>query len=201
MKTRRLLIAFCLCLLYPCLSNRSRALDLDTPVIDTPVLDKPAQAAYYHVRDAPFFALGGVGIAGTISQEEKDLGLLLQHKGAGAAFEALLNDPGTTAEGKLYALPGLKLLEARSLRAAPRPGPDQAGERPVEATAFVRKVRGYFSAYQAITAEVAVLRGCLASSRPFRAVAQDIDRGIIGLSAPLSEPNHEPAEGRASKAH
>ncbi len=71
------------------------------------------EAAVATLRQAPRFALGGIGFAGVVSEEEKALRLLLTQPGAERLFDRLLQT--ATPEGQLYALLGCEQV-ATSVR-------------------------------------------------------------------------------------
>lgn len=170
------LILICLCLSF---CPAAFALDLD----------EKGKAAYETLRTATIFAIGGVGITGTLSEQEKALGLLLPRKDAAAAFEALLKDPGTPTGGQLYALLGLKLLEPR----LPAPGTKKTEEQLREDDAFRQKVRSYVSSYLSRTTDATVMKGCLLTRRPVSSVAEEIDKGLVRLSLRPLPPRPKPA--------
>src|SRR5690349_783833 len=61
------------------------------------------------LQDAGSFALGGIGVAGTMSSGERALREVLKQPDAVARLEALLS--GASPAGKLYALLGLKIRD------------------------------------------------------------------------------------------
>lgn len=124
-----------------------------------------APAAYAVVRDAPRFAVGGVGFAAILSEEEKALGTLVERKDAAATLEGLLKDRRATVSGRLYALLGLKHLAAG------------------EPKAFAERLRAHFAAYRSRGEEVEVMSGCVVFREPVSAVAKKIESGDLRLSA------------------
>jgi hypothetical protein len=96
------------------------------------------------------FALGGVGVAGTMSAGERALRELLKNPDAVARLEALL--PSASPAGKLYALLGLRIRDRA------------AYERALE------KCR-------TTDATVETARGCMLSREPFRDLVKEIERG------------------------
>ena len=73
-----------------------------------PALSAPAVAAYDELHQTEYFALGGVGFAGTTSQSELAFRELARDENGAAAFIALLDDQTTAKAGQLYALLGLQ---------------------------------------------------------------------------------------------
>jgi hypothetical protein len=74
----------------------------------------PLQAtqSYGTLRSAHIFSLGGVGIAGTHTPEEKAYDVLIQASDAEQQLCRLLAE-GNTIEGKMYALYGFRQLRVR----------------------------------------------------------------------------------------
>jgi hypothetical protein len=96
------------------------------------------------------FALGGIGVAGTMSEGERALREILKQPDALARLDALVSS-GSTA-GKLYALLGLRIRDrAASARA-------------------LEKCR-------TIDAKVETARGCIISQESFRDLLKEIERG------------------------
>ena len=102
------------------------------------------------LQSAGSFALGGVGVAGTMSSGERALREVLKNPDAVARLEALL--PNASPAGKLYALLGLRIRDRA------------AYERALE------KCR-------TIDATVETARGCMLSREPFRDLVKEIERG------------------------
>lgn len=75
-------------------------------------LSETGQAAYDGLRDARIFEAGPVGFRGRMSQQIKNLGLLMQERERVAALNTIL-EKGTSA-GKLYALSGLYFADRGS---------------------------------------------------------------------------------------
>jgi hypothetical protein len=96
------------------------------------------------------FALGGIGVAGTMSSGERALREILKNHDAVARLEALLSS--ASPAGKLYALLGLRIRDRA------------AYERALE------KIR-------ATDATVETARGCILSREPFRDLVKEIERG------------------------
>jgi hypothetical protein len=102
------------------------------------------------VEKAGTFALGGVGVAGTMSAGERALREVLKKPDAVAQLEALI--PNASPSGKLYALLGLRTRDRA------------AYERALE------KCRS-------TDAKVQTARGCILSQESFRDLLKEIERG------------------------
>lgn len=96
------------------------------------------------------FALGGVGVAGTMSAGERDLRQVLEKPDAVARLEALL--PTASAAGKLYILLGLRIRDRAAYERA------------------LQKCR-------TIDAKVETARGCMLGQESFRDLVKEIERG------------------------
>ena len=96
------------------------------------------------------FALGGVGVAGTMSAGERALREVLKTPDAVSQLEALLAN--ASPAGKLYALLGLRIRDRA------------AYERALE------KCR-------ALDAKVETARGCMLDHESFRDLVKEIERG------------------------
>lgn len=118
-------------------------------------LDGKGRAAYETLKSAPFFAIGGVGFAGTTSEPEEALRVLLQQKEASAAFQALLKE--ARIEGQLYALLGLRIKDKK---------------------AYEENVAPYLSKEDRAN----LMRGCVLSEVPADSIAKDINKGIYQVS-------------------
>ena len=92
------LLALTLCLSLAAIRTQAAA----------PELAAPAQTSYDKLHDAEFFALGGVGYAGTTSDNELAYRELAADPNAVAAFVALIDDESASKAGQLYALLGLQ---------------------------------------------------------------------------------------------
>ena len=68
------------------------------------------------LQSAGSFALGGIGVAGTMSSGERALREVLKNQDAVARLEALL--PNASPAGRLYALLGLRIRDRRLITAA-----------------------------------------------------------------------------------
>src|SRR3954467_11531531 len=115
------------------------------------------------LQNAGSFALGGVGVAGTMSAGERALREVLKNPDAVAELEALL--PTASPAGKLYALLGLRIRDRA------------AYERALE------KCR-------AIDAKVATARGCMLSQESFRDLVKEIERGQYDTFIDRKWPEH-----------
>jgi hypothetical protein len=115
----------------------------------------PARTDDGSLQSAASFALGGVGVAGTMSAGERSLRELLKKPDAVAQLEALLSN--ASPAGKLYALLGLRLRD------------HAAYERALD------KCR-------AIDAKVETARGCMLGQESFRDLVKEIERGQYDTS-------------------
>ena len=102
------------------------------------------------LQSAGSFALGGVGVAGTMSAGERALREVLRKQDAVARLEAMI--PNASPAGKLYALLGLRVRD------------HAAYERALE------KCR-------TTDAKVETARGCILSQESFRDLVKEIERG------------------------
>jgi hypothetical protein len=109
-----------------------------------------AGAAEAVLEKAGMFALGGIGVAGTMSPGERALREVLANREAVARMERLLTN--ATPAGRLYALLGLRLKD-RALY-------DRA----------LQELR-------AINAKVETARGCILSQESFGDLLKEIERG------------------------
>ena len=103
-----------------------------------------------NLRSAGSFALGGIGVAGTMSSGERTLRELLKQPDAVAQLEALISS--ASPAGKLYALLGLRIRDRAVY------------ERALE------KCR-------TTDAKVETARGCILSHESFRDLLKEIERG------------------------
>jgi hypothetical protein len=131
------------------------------------------EAACAVLKDAAYFAIGGVGFAGATSEGETALRTLLGQPQAEARFEALLDDKNTSPAGKLYALLGLKLRGAQ------------------QQSRFEQHLRAFLTS----KANVPIMRGCLRSSEPVADVARGIRNGTYQI-----RNRTEPAHARSGDA-
>jgi hypothetical protein len=111
---------------------------------------QPARAESDGLQSAGSFALGGVGVAGTMSAGERALREVLKREDAVVRLEALL--PNASPAGKLYALLGLKIRDRA------------AYERALEK-------------WRTLDAKVETARGCMLSQESFRDLVKEIERG------------------------
>jgi hypothetical protein len=107
-------------------------------------------AAEAVLEKAGMFALGGIGVAGTMSPGERALREILANPNAVSRMERLLTN--ATTAGRLYALLGLRLKD-RALY-------DRA----------IRELR-------AVDAKVETARGCIISQELFGDLLKEIERG------------------------
>jgi hypothetical protein len=96
------------------------------------------------------FALGGVGVAGSMSSGEKDLRAVLKKADAAQQLQSLLKN--ASPAGQLYALLGLRLRD--------RPASEQA------VPAFRRR-----------SDAVSTMHGCIVMKEKMDSVVQQIERG------------------------
>jgi hypothetical protein len=108
------------------------------------------------------FALGGVGVAGTMSAGERALCEVLRKPDAVAQLQAMLST--ATPAGKLYALLGLRIRD------------HAAYERALE------KLR-------TTDANVETARGCMLSHESFRDLVKEIERGQYDTFLERKWPN------------
>jgi hypothetical protein len=101
------------------------------------------------------FALGGVGVAGTMSGGEKDLRALLKEADAVQQLQSLLKS--ASPAGQLYALLGLRLRD--------RPAYDQA-----------------VPAFRKRSDEVSTLHGCIMMKEKMDAIVRQIEHGDYDTS-------------------
>jgi hypothetical protein len=113
------------------------------------------------LESAEWFALGGIGVAGTTSKEEIALRAVLREKEAASQFKTLLAK-GNLA-GQVYALLGLRLLH------------DAAYEKNI----------GRYKENHAI---VRTVSGCSIMNQPVASVAASMDKGMLDVA--LQNPAH-----------
>jgi len=111
---------------------------------------RPARAESDSLQSAGSFALGGVGVAGTMSAGERALREVLRNQDAVARLEAMISK--ASPAGKLYALLGLKIRD------------HAAYERALEK-------------WRTVDAKVETARGCILSQESFRDLLKEIERG------------------------
>jgi len=115
------------------------------------------------LRKTASFALGGVGVAGTISEGERALREVLKQSDAVAQLEVLL--PEASGPGQLYALLGLRVRDRDAYRRA-----------------LVK--------YGQRDASVQTMRGCILQQEPFSALVKQIDHGDYDSFLSRSWPEH-----------
>jgi hypothetical protein len=102
------------------------------------------------VQDADKFSLGGIGVAGTISQGESALRTILDKPDAAIQLQRML--PHATDAGRLYILVGLRMRDRSAYKRA-------------------------FDSYSKHDSAVETVRGCMISRESFQALMREIDRG------------------------
>jgi hypothetical protein len=107
------------------------------------------------LRSVDSFAMGGVGVAGTMSAGERALRQILKEPDAVSRLESMI--PNATAAGKLYALLGLRARDRA------------AYERALEMC-------------RSTDAKVETARGCMLSHEPFRDLVKEIEHGNYDAS-------------------
>jgi hypothetical protein len=109
------------------------------------------------------FALGGVGVAGTMSAGERALREVLKDPDAVAQLQRLLQD--ASPAGQLYALLGLRMRDRAAYEQA------------------LGKCRS-------IDAKVETMRGCMLGHEPFRDLVKEIEKGNYDSSLAREWPQH-----------
>jgi hypothetical protein len=107
------------------------------------------------LRKAGSFAIGGVGVAGTMSAGERALRDVLKEPDAVSKLERMI--PNSTPAGKLYALLGLRARDR---------------------AAYERALEICWST----DAKVETARGCILSQESFRDLVKEIERGNYDVS-------------------
>ena len=102
------------------------------------------------LRKTELFALGGIGVAGTMSEGERALRELLKESDVAARLEKLVAD--ASPAGQLYALLGLRTLDRAAYERA------------------LGKLRS-------TNAKVHTARGCMLSEESFSDLMKEIERG------------------------
>jgi hypothetical protein len=102
------------------------------------------------LRKTELFALGGVGVAGSMSEGERALREVLKESGVTARLEKLLSD--ASPAGQLYALLGLRVRDRAAYERA------------------LGKLR-------TTNAKVRTARGCMLSEESFGDLVKEIERG------------------------
>jgi hypothetical protein len=119
-----------------------------------------ASQAKIAVADAKQFALGGIGVAGTMSDGERQLRAVLHESDASHQLQAALEQ--ATPAGQLYILVGLRRCDS----------------------AAYRKI---FPTLSRSKEEVEVIRGCMISREPFEKLLAEVNDGRFDLY--LSQPD------------
>ena len=119
-------------------------------VISVQASSPPAADPTERLWHVETFAVGGIGVAGTMSEGERSLRNLLNHPAATAKLEGLLTK--ATPAGQLYALLGLRVHDRAAFERASKDfhGPD---------------------------GEVETIGGCIISRVPFKQVLDRIKAG------------------------
>jgi hypothetical protein len=102
------------------------------------------------LRKTDLFALGGIGVAGTMSEGERALREVLKESDVAVRLEKLLSD--ASPAGKLYALLGLRLRDRAAYQRA------------------LEKLR-------TTNAKVQTARGCILQQESFGDLVKEIERG------------------------
>jgi hypothetical protein len=113
------------------------------------------------LRKTGSFALGGVGVTGTMSEGERALREVLKQSDAVVQLEGLL--PEASGPGQLYALLGLRVRDRDAYRRA-----------------LVK--------YGQRDASVQTMRGCILQQEPFNSLVRQIDHGDYDSSLARSWP-------------
>jgi hypothetical protein len=111
------------------------------------------------VAAAKQFALGGIGVAGTMSEGERQLRAVLQASDASPQLQSALAQ--ATPAGRLYILVGLRRCDSAAYQKI-----------------FPRLLRS--------KEEVEVIRGCIISREPFEKLLSEVNDGRFDLY--LSQP-------------
>lgn len=120
-----------------------------------------ALPAEHALAKAEWFAVGGIGYAGTTSPEEKTFRGLLQQPDAVSALKELLRSGNGPAQ--CYALLGLRLLH------------DPAYQENI-------------ARYKAAKAQIKTVSGCIVMEQPVSNIVANIDRGLYDDA--LQRPVH-----------
>jgi hypothetical protein len=107
------------------------------------------------LRKAGSFAIGGVGVAGTMSAGERALRDVLKKPDAVSRLERMI--PNATPAGKLYALLGLRSRDRAAYETA-------------------------LESCRSTDAKVETARGCMLSRESFRDLVKEIERGNYDAS-------------------
>lgn len=112
--------------------------------------DKEASRAAASLARENVFALGGVGVAGTMSSGEKDLRAVLKETDAVQQLQSLLKN--ATPAGQLYALLGLRFRD--------RPAYEQA-----------------VPAFRKRSDSVSTMHGCIMTKEKMDSIVRQVDHG------------------------
>jgi len=115
------------------------------------------EAAAARLAKAHIFAIGGVGFAGTTSDEEKDFRLIVGDDHASDVFGTLYESGNNQA--KAYALLGLYLVNAG-------------------------RFRDIYDSLSTSKEELLLMRGCIVSKEKLSVIAKRIDNGQFLPQAP-----------------
>jgi hypothetical protein len=113
------------------------------------------------LKDAGWFAMGGIGVAGTTSKEERAFRSLLHEPNAADKLKALLSEANLA--GQCYALLGLYVLH------------DAAYQE-------------NFARYKSSDARVKTVGGCMITEQPISSVVSNITAGRYDTM--LNDPVH-----------
>jgi hypothetical protein len=134
-----------------CRAARPLALSIVALVFATLAFADPLEDQPYRIlKGAERFSIGGVGYAGSLSREERAFRVVWHRSSASDDFRRLISE--ATIAGRLYALLGLRHLDAPSFQA---------------------ELRRYLRS----DAAVETWSGCLVHRQPAAEVAADIERG------------------------
>ena len=106
------------------------------------------------MRKTTAFALGGVGVAGTMSEGERALREILAEPDAAKRLEKML--PDASPAGQLYALLGLRLRDRATYQSA-------------------------LEKFKSSDAKVETARGCILQQESFRDLVKQIEHGDYDL--------------------
>lgn len=137
-----------------------------------PVVSQNATLAIRELQNPQYFAIGGVGYAGRMSQGEAALRVLPQEKNAVVYFRNLLKT--APSAGQLYALMGLRQTAGNAEFAAAAAG------------------------FHARKDMVKTFSGCMGMSEPVGTVAARIEKGNY-LLRPSPKPSPSPRARRENK--
>jgi len=119
-------------------------------ILLVPCVQSEQSAPDATLRKAQLFALGGIGVAGSMSEGERALREVLKESDVAARLEKLLSD--ASPAGQLYALLGLRLRDRTAYERA------------------LQKMR-------TTDAKVQTARGCILQQESFGDLLKEIERG------------------------